>query len=302
MSTLGIILSAGNSSRLYPATFPVTKQLLPVYDKPLVYYPLSTLMLAGIRDIVVIVSPPELDAWKKLIQMSGLDQFMNIFLLTQDRPTGIPDAFNIVSGHFSITEQHKKYDRIALILGDNLFHGASLTGQIQTALAQADHNAAIFGHKVHDLHRFGVINVAQRPYTIAEKPSIIEDPKNSFAIPGLYLFPNDVFFYAKNLKPSKRGETEITDLISHYRDCERLYVETLHRGIAWFDTGTPEALLNASQYIASVQLNQGFLVGSPHEVALRNGWISKEELLEYCKSKGSGQYIHHLKVLADEYE
>lgn len=257
-------------------------------------------MLAGIKDIVVIVSPPEAAAWEKLIDMSALNHFLKIAILTQTKPTGIPDAFNIVANHYSITEEHKKYDKVALILGDNLFHGASLTGQIQNALGKQE--AAIFAHKVHDLHRFGVINVAQRPYTIVEKPSIIEDPKNSYAIPGLYLFPKDVFFYAKNLKPSARGETEITDLINHYRDYERLYVEVLHRGVAWFDTGTPEALLNASQYIASVQLNQGFLVGSPHEVALHNGWISKDELLDYCKSKGNGQYIHHLKVLADEYD
>lgn len=298
MNTLGIILSAGNSSRLYPATFPVTKQLLPVYDKPLFFYPLSTLMLAGIQDYAVIVSPPEKPIWEKMIAQADLEKFINIQLMEQEKPTGIPDAFNIVSKFDQ--ELYESYSRVALILGDNLFHGASLTGQIQNALAQKD--AAIFAHKVHDLHRFGVINIAQRPYTIVEKPSIIEDPKNSYAIPGLYLFPHDVFYHAKYLKPSARGETEITDLINHYRNYERLYVEVLHRGVAWFDTGTPEALLNASQYISSVQLNQGFLVGSPHEIALRNGWITKDELLEYCAGKGSGQYIHHLKVLAEEYD
>lgn len=258
-------------------------------------------MLAGIQDFVVIVSPPEYDAWKKLLALTGLESAVTIILMTQERPTGIPDAFNIVKAQLK-TEVLAEYDRVALILGDNLFHGASLTGQITNALLHANRDAAIFAHKVHDLHRFGVINVSQRPYTIVEKPVTIEDPKNSYAIPGLYLFPADVFFYASELKPSKRGETEITDLINRYRDADRLYVEVLHRGIAWFDTGTPEALLNASQYIASVQLNQGFLVGSPHEIALKNGWLSKEELLDYCASKGSGQYIHHVKVLADEHE
>lgn len=258
-------------------------------------------MLAGIKSFIVIVAPEEYRTWLKFWDKTGLDRIVDVQFLTQEKPIGIPSAFNIANDA-NAPGWAEHFDNVALILGDNLFHGASLTGQIENALAQSNHNASIFAHKVHDLHRFGVINVAQRPYTIVEKPSIIEDPKNSYAIPGLYLFPKDVFFYAKSLTPSKRGETEITDLINHYRDCERLYVEVLHRGIAWFDTGTPEALLNASQYIASVQLNQGFLVGSPHEIALHNGWISKEELLDYCNSKGSGQYMHHLKVLAEEYE
>lgn len=259
-------------------------------------------MLAGIKDIAIIVSPPEMQNWQRMLQQLGLQQALNIIVYQQEKPTGIPDAFNIISQAEDVGFKTQDYDKVALILGDNLFHGASLSGQIKTALMQAHFSACIFAHKVHDLHRFGVINVAQRPYTIVEKPATIEDPKNSYAIPGLYLFPRDVFMHAKELKPSKRNETEITDLITHYRNYDRLYVEVLNRGIAWFDTGTPEALLSASQYIASVQLNQGFLIGSPHEVALRNGWWDKDELLAYTSGKGNGQYMHHLKVLADEYD
>lgn len=252
------------------------------------------MLLAGVRDIAVIISPGEVGAWQKMLTQTGLDNFVNFKLYFQERPTGIPDAFNIVgdSGDF---------ENVMLILGDNFFHGASLTGQVEDALLHTSETrqACIFAHKVTDLHRFGVVNVSKKPYDIVEKPQSVSDERNSYAIPGLYVFPKDVFFHAKNLKPSKRGETEITDLITFYRDLDRLEVQVLHRGIAWFDTGTPEALLAASQYVASVQHAQGFLIGSPHEVAYHNEWISKEELSIWTKKMGSGDYIKHVQDIIE---
>jgi glucose-1-phosphate thymidylyltransferase len=290
MKTLGIILAAGRSTRLYPSTLVTTKQMLPIYDKPLIFYPLSLLMLGGIQDIVIISNPSELPAFRDLIQKSHLDCAFNATYLTQSKPNGIPEAFNIVKN--DLYYKLEEYDNVVLILGDNVFHGAGLTGLVEKVFKMSVNYATIFGHKVNDLHRFGVATLSSegRILSITEKPDKIDQPKHSYAITGLYAFPRDVFDHATELKQSKRGETEIVDLINIYKERHELFMDILPRGVSWFDTGTPDAMLDAAHYVKTIQSNQGLLVGSPHEVAYLNGWLDQEQL---------GLYVNNIDTKSD---
>ncbi|MGH7744244.1 MAG: sugar nucleotidyltransferase [Candidatus Dormibacteria bacterium] len=300
MKTLGIILSAGKSSRLYPATLSVTKQLLPIYDKPLVFFPLSLLMLARVRDMNLIVNPMEIKTFGRLIEQSRLDKACTFRIHPQMKPTGIPDAFKIIGTNIP-ADTLLHYDNVCLILGDNIFHGASMTGIIQDACKDTK-NAHIFGAKVKDLHRFGVVsrlNDDHDSIVIEEKPTFIECPARSSAITGLYVFPTDVFTQVEGLKPSARGETEITDLIRIYERQHRLTIHDLPRGVTWFDTGTADALLDAAQYVRAVQVNQGLLVGSPHEVAYHQGWLDISDLDDYLKHDSKSDYAEKLMEMID---
>jgi len=296
--TLGIILAGGRSTRLYPATLSVTKQLLPIYDKPLIYYPLSLLMLAGIKDIITITTSKELKSFETLYRKSNFLYALNCPVIPQFRANGIPEAFNLVSEEFS-KNWIDKFDRIVLILGDNIFHGATITGTLKKGLVME--NCVIFGQRVPDLHRFGVATLKDdKIKTIVEKPSKIEDVKNSYAVTGLYVFPKSVFQQVKTLKPSERGETEIVDLINIYHQQNELDIEILKRGVSWFDTGTPDSLLDAAHYVKTIQTNQGFLVGSPHEVAYNNGWLNKEQILKYADLSEKSSYSQKLLQLIEE--
>lgn len=300
---LGIILSAGRSTRLYPATFATTKQLLPIYDKPLFYYPLSVLMLGGIHDIIVITSPDEKANFIKMWRMSQFDRFLNPEFMVQEKPVGIPDAFNI-AGKSEMIEQND-YNKVVLILGDNMFHGSGLTGTLQATFNSftfdGPEECRIYGAKVNDLERFGVATVDRGKVTkLQEKPKVIEDRKNSYAVTGLYVMPMDVFDRAKDLKPSVRGETEIPDLLETYRQERRLTLHKLARGITWFDTGTAESMLDASQYVRTVQQYQGQLVCSPHEIAYRQGWLSRTDLEYYFNTDNKSQYSQKLDEMASD--
>lgn len=291
MSTLGIILAAGKSSRLYPATQAVSKQLLPIYDKPLIYYPLSTLMLAGIRDILVIVNPTEKETFKRLFKDSKTTMGVDIQITMQEKPNGLPEAFLIAS---EVTD-YKKYDNFVLILGDNIFHGATLTGSLRNAMnrVETSSQSTIFAQHVKDLHRFGVVSLDRNSDTIVdiiEKPVTLDERNENLAITGLYFFDHDVIRIADSLKPSARGETEIIDIINVYRNMYTLSVERLKRGISWFDTGTPDSLLDAAHYVKTIQTNQGFLVGSPHEVAIKSSWVSDPDMLEYLRTVNKTEY------------
>jgi len=277
MKTLGIILAAGKSSRFYPTTLGITKQLLPVYDKPLVYYPLSTLMLVGIRDILIITSPSEQQIFKKLFENHNLG--INLHFATQQEPNGIAEAFKIANFHFG--KNIKKYKRSCLILGDNLFYGAGLTGLLKKA--NKSKFPVVFAIKVKDPERFGIVEVKdlnkdfKLSVSIEEKP---EKPKSSLAVTGLYFYPNNVYKYVENLKPSFRNELEITDLNKIYHDKKKLRVIQLNRGATWFDTGTFDSMMDASNFVQTIQRQQDVLVGSPHEIAYNNKWITKTQLIE----------------------
>lgn len=287
----GIILAGGRSTRLYPATLSMTKQLLPVYDKPLLFYPLTTLMLAGIKDFVIITNPDEIDNVNKLMRASKLSGFLHYDVLPQHQPNGIPEAFNIVRNIHPDSIQ--KYESVTLVLGDNIFHGATMSGMINEAVQKS--NASIFVTKVPDLTRFGVIDIFD--LTVKEKPITIDRPKSTYVITGLYHFPTSVFEVAHNLKPSVRGETEITDVIRHYANEKMLDVNVMKRGVTWFDTGTPDSMLDAAHYVKTVQSNAGQLVGSPHEVGFKNGWMSKYWLSRYLETDNKSQYSKYLSEL-----
>jgi glucose-1-phosphate thymidylyltransferase len=289
--TLGIILAAGKSSRLYPATQAVSKQLLPIYDKPLIYYPLSTLMLAGIRDILVIVNPTEKDAFARLFKDAKVTMGVDITITVQDKPNGLPEDFTIAA---EVTD-YKKYDNFVLILGDNIFHGATLTGSLKNAMnkLESQGQSTIFAQHVKDPHRFGVVSLdkySDKIVSIVEKPGTLDDRYDNLAITGLYFFDRDVIRIADSLVPSARGETEIIDIINTYRNMYSLSVEKMKRGISWFDTGTPDSLLDAAHYVKTIQNNQGFLVGSPHEVAIKSAWVSDPDVLEYLKTVFKTEY------------
>ena len=291
MNNLGIILAGGRSSRLFPATLSITKQLLPIYDKPLFYYPLTTLMLSGIKSFVFITNPEEVRTFGSMIRNSKLEKVIDWDVISQHKPNGIPEAFNLVRSHHPGVLTH--YDGTVLILGDNIFHGATMTGMVDDALKMQ--GASIFVTKVPELNRFGVINTSD--LTITEKPATIPDPKHTFAITGLYYFPQTVYEVARHLKPSNRGETEITDVIKHYVDEKFLNVNVMKRGVTWFDTGTADSMLDAAHYVKTVQSNAGQLVGSPHEVAYHNGWMSKQDLQSYLNEDSKSQYSRYLMEL-----
>lgn len=286
--TLGIILAGGRSSRLYPATFAATKQVLPIYDKPLIYYPLATLMLAGVKDFVVITNPNEKHVFEQLFEDHMNTLGIKMTFAVQTAANGIADAFNVV--HYNLGDKLADYTNFALILGDNIFHGATMTGLLRKA--NDSHRASIFATKVPDPERFGVVEIKKGvPVSLIEKP---ENPKSDLAVTGLYFYPADVFDLVYHLRPSDRGELEITDLNTIYLNKGILDVHKLARGVVWFDTGTPDSMMEASTMIQTLQKHQDNIIGSPHEVAYTNGWISDSQLrytANLCSKTAYGQYL-----------
>ena len=264
----GIVLAGGRGTRLYPMTKAVSKQLLPVFDKPLVYYPLSVLMLAGIRDILIISTPEDIGQYEKLLG-DGAKMGVNFSYIVQTAPRGLADAF-------ILGEKHIGNDRVCLVLGDNVFFGQSLSSVLERA-AQREEGATIFGYPVADAREFGVVefDADNNVISIEEKP---QRPKSKYAVPGLYFYDNDVVGIAKEVKPSTRGEIEITSVNNEYLSRGRLKVELLGRGMAWLDTGSPVGLLKASEFVEAVQSRQGLYVACLEEIAWRKGFVNDEEL------------------------
>lgn len=289
----GIILAGGSGTRLYPLTRAASKQLMPIYDKPMIYYPLSTLMLAGIKDILIISTPKDLPRFKELLK-DGSDFGINLSYKEQPSPDGLPQAF-------ILGEEFIGDDNVALILGDNIYHGIGLSKMLQRAV-QKETGSTIFGHNVRDPRRFGVIEFDEdmNVISIEEKP---ENPRSDYAITGFYIFDNKVIEIAKDLKPGPRGELEITDVIKAYLDKGELSVELLGCGIAWLDTGTHESLLDASIYIESVQRLQNMQIANLEEIAYRKGYITREKVLELAqplKKTEYGQYL--LRLIGEKYD
>ncbi len=287
----GIILAGGSGSRLHPLTRAVSKQLVPIYNKPMVYYPLSTLMLSGIRDILVITTPHEQDGFRRLLG-DGSEIGLRIEYAAQPSPDGLAQAFII--GREFVGD-----DRVALALGDNIFYGAHFSDYLRRAAAR-EIGATVFGYQVRDPERYGVVafDANGRAVSLEEKPA---KPKSSFAVTGLYFYDNHVLDIAATLKPSPRGELEITDVNQAYLDRGQLNVEKLGRGIAWLDTGTHESLMQASNYIQAVEDRQGLMVACLEEIAFRMGWITADDvrrLADVMRSSTYGQYL--LRVLETE--
>ena len=285
----GIILAGGTGSRLWPSTIGVSKQLLPVYDKPLIYYPLSTLMLAGIRDVLIITTPNDQSAFMKLLG-SGESIGMKLSYEVQFLPEGLAQAFLIGSKFIG-------NDPVALILGDNIFHGMGLGRDLVNSTNPT--GALIFGYSVKDPERYGVAEVDDKGKVISieEKPRI---PKSSLAIPGLYFFDSTVSQKAKLVKKSPRGELEITSILEQYRESDSLSLKYLARGTSWMDCGTAESLNDAGNYIRVIEQRQGFKIGCIEEIAHRNGWISDSELKNLASSYGSSEYGHYLGQLVND--
>ncbi|PMG18842.1 glucose-1-phosphate thymidylyltransferase RfbA [Vibrio splendidus] len=290
----GIVLAGGSGTRLYPLTRGVSKQILPVYDKPMIYYPISTLMLAGIRDILVITTPEDQDSFKRLLG-SGKDFGINLQYAIQPKPDGLAQAFII--GQDFIGE-----DSVCLVLGDNIFYGQSFTETLQNAVSRQV-GATVFGYQVKDPQRFGVVEFDSNMnvLSIEEKPVT---PKSNYAVTGLYFYDNRVVEFAKSVLPSSRGELEITSINDMYLKAGLLNVELLGRGFAWLDTGTHESLHEASSFVQTIENVQGLKVASLEEIAFRNGWLTSKDILELCKpmlKNDYGQYLRKL-VECDEYK
>ena len=286
----GIVLAGGSGTRLHPITLGVSKQLLPVYDTPMIYYPISVLMLAGIKEILVISTPADLPQYRNLLG-DGSQFGVTFSYAEQPSPDGLAQAF-------LIGEAFIGKDPVCLILGDNIFHGQSFSQQLHSAVKR-DKGATVFGYWVKDPERFGVIDFDSegRALSIEEKPLT---PKSSYAVTGLYFYDNDVIQIAKSIKPSPRGELEITDVNNAYLQRGDLQVERFGRGFAWLDTGTHDSLLEASQYVQTIEHRQGLKVACLEEIAYQNGWIDREHLLERAKYFGKTGYGQYLFALAGE--
>lgn len=288
--TKGIILSGGSGFRLYPITKAINKQLMPVYDKPMIYYPLTTLMLAGIRDILIITTPEDENVFKKLLG-TGQQWGLSILYAVQPRPEGLAQAF-------LIGESFIGNDSCALILGDNIFYGYGFSQKLQQAMLQKS-GATIFAHWVKDPERYGVVEFDStgRAISLEEKP---EQPKSNYAVTGLYFYDNQVVEIAKTIKPSARGELEITDVNRFYLNQNNLNVDILGRGYTWLDTGTHESLLQASNYVSTIQERQGLMIACPEEIAYHRGYIPRENLIALGKTMKKSEYGKYLLYLADE--
>ena len=286
----GIILAGGSGTRLHPLTLAVSKQLLPIYNKPMVYYPLSTLMLSGIRDVLVITTPHDQGAFQRLLG-DGSSIGMRLEYAAQPRPDGLAQAF-IIGRDFVGS------DRVALALGDNIFYGAHFTDYIRAAAAR-EQGAVVFGYWVRDPERYGVVefDADGRAVSLEEKPS---KPKSNYAVVGLYFYDNTVLDIAASLEPSPRGELEITDVNRRYLASGRLHVEKLPRGIAWLDTGTHEALVQASNYVQALEERQGLMVANLEEIAYRMGYIDADQLMRLASGMGSSSYGQYLKTILEQ--
>ena len=290
MTTKGIILAGGSGTRLYPLTKGVSKQLLPIYDKPMIYYPLSVLMLAGIQDILIISTPDDIDGFKRLLG-DGSQLGIHLTYAVQPSPDGLAQAFII--GEDFIGDSN-----VCLVLGDNIFYGQGFTPLLRQAISRQK-GATVFGYQVKDPERFGVVEFDEhkRAISLEEKPA---HPKSHFAVTGLYFYDNDVIQIAKEVKPSERGELEITTVNQMYLERGDLNVELLGRGFAWLDTGTHESLLEAAQFVETIEKRQGYKVACLEEIALNNGWLSPEEVLKIGQSMSKNSYGQYLISLAAE--
>lgn len=289
----GIVLAGGSGTRLYPITKGVSKQLIPIFDKPMVYYPISVLMLAGIRDILIISTPQDLPGFKRLLG-DGSDFGVNFSYAEQPSPDGLAQAF-------IIGEEFIGDDSVCLVLGDNIFHGSGFSAMLQAAVetAEKDAKATVFGYRVNDPERYGVVEFAEDGSckSIEEKP---EHPKSNYAVVGLYFYPNKVVDVAKHIKPSKRGELEITTVNQQFLEDKELMVQTLGIGFAWLDTGTHDSLSEASTYIEVLEKRTGLKVACLEGIALKKGWITPERLLELAEPMKKNQYGQYLIKLAHE--
>lgn len=288
----GIVLAGGSGTRLYPITKGVSKQMLPIYDKPMIYYPISVLMLAGIRDILIISTPTDTPRFKELLG-DGSSMGINLSYAVQPSPDGLAQAF-------LIGEEFIGDDSCAMILGDNIFYGGWFRKNLREAVANANSGkATIFGYYVRDPERFGIVEFDKNKNAVSveEKPT---NPKSNYAITGLYFYPKGVSAMAKEVKPSARGELEITDLNRMYLEKDDLKVQILGRGFAWLDTGTMESLMEAASFVQTVQNRQDVVISAPEEIAYYEKWITKEQLLETAAAYGKSPYGEHLKRVADD--
>lgn len=291
----GIVLAGGSGTRLYPITKGISKQLIPIFDKPMVYYPISVLMLAGIRDILIISTPQDLPGFKRLLG-DGSDFGVHFEYAEQPSPDGLAQAF-------IIGEEFIGNDSVCLVLGDNIFHGSNFKQMLQEAVktAENDNRATVFGYRVNDPERYGVVefNAEGKAVSIEEKPL---QPKSNYAVVGLYFYPNEVVKVAKNIKPSARGELEITSVNQYFLEENKLMVQTLGIGFAWLDTGTHDSLSEASTFIEVIEKRTGLKIACLEGIGLKNGWITPEHVREQAKPMIKNQYGQYLMKLADQFD